>query len=89
MSNDWMIPRLSLAAEAQLQSTLQTLDSQGAANAEDTVRLAKALAQQNVIQQAIIRQAVAYVSELELLLICLEAPPKPRWWQFWKRWPRR
>lgn len=82
--SDWMVPRLSLAAEAQLRDTLNTLDAQGIANPEDTVRLAKALAQQNVIQQAIIRQAVGYVSELELLLICLEAPPKRPRWQFWR-----
>lgn len=85
--SNWMVPRLTLSAEAQLQSTLQTLDAHGAENPEETVKLAKALAQQNVIQQAIIRQAVGYVAELELVLVCLKAPPRPRrrWWQVWKR----
>lgn len=86
MSSEWMIPRLSLSAEAQLQSTLTTLDTHGADNPLETIRIAKALAQQNVIQQAIIRQAIGRISELELLLICLESPPpQPPRWQFWRR----
>lgn len=86
-ATDWMIPRVSLSAEAYLQSTLVSLDTYGTAQPEETVRLAKALAQQNTVQQAIIKQAVARVAELELELILLE--PRPRsirpWWRFWRR----
>lgn len=92
MSSEWMIPELSLSAEAQLQSTLTTLDTYGADNPLETIRLAKALAQQNVIQQAIIRQAIGRISELELVLVCLETtpppPPQPPRWQFWRRFSR-
>lgn len=85
-ATDWMIPRVSLAAEAYLQSTLVTLDAHGTDRPEETVRLAKALAQQNTIQQAIIKQAVARVAELELELILRQPEPRPGrpWWRFWR-----
>lgn len=84
-STDWMIPRVSLSAEAHLQSMLTTLDTHGERNPEETVRFAKSLAQQTVVQQAIIRQAVGHIAELEMVLFLLQQQPRPPWWKFWAR----
>jgi hypothetical protein len=77
-----MVPQLSLAAEAQLQHSVKTLQAHGATNIQDTVSLACSLVQQNAIQQAILRQATAHIAELELelLLGSSKRPPNP-----WKR----
>jgi hypothetical protein len=74
--SQWMVPQLSLSAEAQLQHSLQVLREHGATNIKDTVELACSLAQQNAIQQAIIRQATAHIAELELVQL-LRSYEKP------------
>ena len=62
----WMVPRLSLSAEAQLRTNLHVIERDGPANVDQLVRIACSLAQQNAYQAAIIRQATGHISALEL-----------------------
>lgn len=66
---DWMVPQLSLSAELQVRHSVDTLQTKGAENIEETVKLACSLVQQNAIQQAIIRQATGYIAQLELQIL--------------------
>jgi hypothetical protein len=66
---DWMVPQLSLSAELQVRHSVDTLQTKGADNIEETVKLACSLVQQNAIQQAIIRQATGYIAQLELQIL--------------------
>lgn len=64
--SDWMVPQLSLSAELQVRHSVDTLQTKGADNIEQTVKLACSLVQQNAVQQAIIRQATAHIARLEM-----------------------
>jgi len=63
---EWLVPKLSLSAEAQLRSNLVAIEREGPEKVDQLVRIACALTQQNALQAAIIRQAIGHVSELEL-----------------------
>lgn len=63
---EWLVPRLSLSAEAQLRSNVAALEREGRDNVDQLVRIACALAQQNALQAAIIRQAIGHISHLEM-----------------------
>lgn len=78
---EWMIPQLSLSAEAQLKFQLETLKAHGPTNIEDTVQLTCSLLQQNAINSALLRQAVGRIAELEMTLMLQERPrPSLRRW---------
>lgn len=63
---EWMVPRLTLSAEAQLRSHVAALEQEGPANVDQLVRVASSLAQQNALQAAIIRQATGHIALLEM-----------------------
>lgn len=63
---EWLVPKLSLSAEAQLRSNIAAIEREGPEQVGQLVKIACALTQQNAIQAAIIRQAIGHVSELEL-----------------------
>ncbi len=74
---DWLIPKPSLSAQAHYQHTCTTLRAQGPSNVPQTIDLACSLAHQNMMQQAIIRQAIHHISELELTFLLMESAPRP------------
>jgi hypothetical protein len=78
---EWMIPRLSLAAEAHLKYQVETLKKHGPANIQDTVQLTCSLLQQNAMNSAMLRQAVGHIAELEMILMLQErqTPSLRRW----------
>jgi hypothetical protein len=66
---DWMIPTLSLSAEAQLIHNKRTLEVHGPADMERTIRLTCSLLEQNALQESIIRKATGHIAELELYIL--------------------
>lgn len=63
---EWLVPKLSLSAEAQLRTNIAALESEGPHNVDQLVRVACSLTHQNALQAAIIRQAIGYIGELEM-----------------------
>lgn len=85
-SADWLVPRLSLAAEAELEHSIRVLRREGPDNPETTVRIACDLMRQSVIHQALLRQAIAYVGGLEVELELAKRPaPRFRWRHWFSR----
>lgn len=78
---DWMIPKPSLAAQAQLQHSLQVLRRDGRAQIDSTIELTAQLLQQNMHYRTLLKQAVGHIAELELrefLQSSAPALPAPR-----------
>ena len=63
---EWMVPELSLAAEAQLASAKHTLLQEVHQHPEQVAELAWASMQQAAMLQSIMRKATARIAELEL-----------------------
>lgn len=75
---NWLVPQLSLSAEAQLEHNLRVMREEGTKDIEGTVRIACALIQQNALQQAIIRQAIGHISQLEMEALLCDKPQRLR-----------
>lgn len=70
----------------ELEHSIRVLKSEGIANPEATVRIACDLMRQTTMQQALIRQAIAYVGGLELELESTHRPaPRFRWRHWFSR----
>lgn len=80
-SMDWLVPELTLSAEAQLTQNLHDVQKHGVDNPHATVQLACSLLQQNAIQQALIRQAVHRIAELEQLTGLNGVRESRSWWR--------
>ena len=80
-SMEWMVPQLSLSAEAQLLQNVHDVQKHGAKNPHATVELACSLLQQNAIQQALIRQATHRIAELERTQFLAERSSHHPWWR--------
>lgn len=65
---EWLVPRLTLSAEAQLRSNVAALEQEGPDNVDQLVRIACSLAHQNALQAAIIRQATGHIAVLEMAM---------------------
>lgn len=65
---EWLVPRLTLSAEAQLRSNVAALEREGPENVDQLVRVACSLAHQNALQAAIIRQATGHIALLEMAI---------------------
>jgi hypothetical protein len=63
---EWLVPKLSLAAEAHMRSCICAIERDGPENIDQLVRIASSLIQQNAYQAAIIRQAIGHISEIEI-----------------------
>jgi hypothetical protein len=74
---EWLIPKPSLSAQAHYQHTCATLRAEGPSNTPQVIDLACSLAHQNMLQQAIIRQAIYHISELELTSLLMDSAPRP------------
>lgn len=77
----WLVPKLSLAAEAQLLQNMHDVQKHGPENPYATAELACSLLQQNAIQQALIRQATHRIAELEKLQFSAESSHRRTWWR--------
>lgn len=77
----WLVPKLSLSAEAQLLQNMHEVQKHGPANPHATADLACSLLQQNAIQQALIRQATHRIAELEKLQFSIESSHRHPWWR--------
>jgi hypothetical protein len=76
---EWMIPRLSLSAEAQLKHQVHVLRAEGPTNIKETVELSCALLQQNAINSTLLRQAVGRIAELEMTMMLQERQKVSPW----------
>ena len=72
---DWMIPKPSLAAQAQLQHRICALRSDGKKNIDATLNLTESLLRQNMHYHTLLNQAIRHIAELELQQIL--TPPDP------------
>lgn len=63
---EWLVPKLSLSAEAQLRSHISAIEREGPENVKKLVSITISLLQQNAYQAAIIRQAIGHVGKIEL-----------------------
>lgn len=63
---DWMIPKPSLAAQAQLQHSVCAIRAEGRQNIDATLKLTEALLRQNMHYHTLLNQAIRHISELEL-----------------------
>lgn len=77
----WLVPKLSLSAEAQLLQNMHDVQKHGPANPRATAELACSLLQQNAIQQALIRQATHRIAELEKSQFLVESSNRHTWWR--------
>lgn len=66
---NWMIPELTLSAEAQLEHQKRVLAAHGATNIESTIQLAISLLEQDARHRSIICKATAHIAELELFIL--------------------
>lgn len=66
MQQEWLIAKLSLAAEAQMEAMVRCLEREGPQNVPQLLRIATSLTRQNCIQQTLLKQAVGRVMELEM-----------------------
>jgi len=80
-SMKWMVPELTLSAEAQLLQHVHDVQRHGPENPYATTELACSLLQQNAMQQAIIRQATHRIAELEKAEFLREVPRR-QWWRY-------
>jgi hypothetical protein len=72
---DWLIPKPSLAAQAQLQHSICVLRAEGKAHIDATLNLTESLLRQNMHYHTLLNQAIHHISELELQQIL--TPPDP------------
>ena len=72
---EWMIPRPSLAAQAQLQYSLQVLQATEPREHDKVVSLAGDLLRQNMHYKTLLNQAIGYIIELEVTEALREHTP--------------
>jgi hypothetical protein len=63
---DWMIPRPSLAAQAQLEYSLRVLQTEGPNERDKVLSLAADLMRQNMHYKTLLNQAIAHITQLEV-----------------------
>lgn len=72
---EWMIPRPSLAAQAQLQHSLQVLQATEPNEHAKVVSLAGDLMRLNMHYKTLLNQAIGHITELEVAAILHEHTP--------------
>jgi hypothetical protein len=72
---DWMIPRPSLAAQAQLQHSLQVLQALYPREHAQVVSLAGDLMSLNMHYKTLLNQAIGHIMELEVAEVLRERTP--------------
>ena len=64
--SEWLIPKPSLSAQAQLRHNLDTLRKHGSSDPHATTELACSLMHQLMLKDTLLRQAIHHISALEL-----------------------
>lgn len=67
--SDWLVPKPSLAAEAQLRQAIHAVRNEGPHNVAGLIDLTETLLAQNMHYKTLLRQAIGHVAELELKAI--------------------
>lgn len=63
---EWLIPKPSLSAQAQLRHNLDTLRKHGSSDPHATTELACSLMHQLMLKDTLLRQAIHHVAALEM-----------------------
>ena len=72
--SEWLIPKPSLSAQAQLRHSVDTLRKHGPAEAHATTELACSLMHQLMLKDTLLRQAIHHISTLELGELLAQRP---------------
>jgi hypothetical protein len=76
--SEWLIPKPSLSAEAQLRHSVDTLRKHGPSEAHATTELACSLMHQLMLKDTLLRQAIHHISALELGELLAQRPRRNR-----------
>jgi hypothetical protein len=76
--SEWLIPKPSLSAEAQLRHSVDTLRKHGPSEAHATTELACSLMHQLMLKDTLLRQAIHHISALELGELLAQRPKRNR-----------
>jgi hypothetical protein len=63
---DWMVPKLSLSAQAQLEASKRIALNEAKQSPDAIAKLCVSLLEHNALLSAITRQATAHIAELEM-----------------------
>lgn len=87
--SEWLIPKPSLSAQAQLRHNLDTLRKHGSSDPHGTTELACSLMHQLMLKDTLLRQAIHHISALEMQQVLTESPYRPGPWRRLLRllWP--
>lgn len=86
---EWLIPKPSLSAQAQLRHNLDTLRKHGSSDPHATTELACSLMHQLMLKDTLLRQAIHHISSLELQDLLSERSNRPGTWRRFLRWLAR
>ena len=84
--SEWLIPKPSLSAQAQLRHSVDTLRKHGPVEAHATTELACSLMHQLMLKDTLLRQAIHHISALELGELLNERPHRIRPLRWFLRW---
>jgi hypothetical protein len=88
--SEWLIPKPSLSAQAQLRHSVDTLRKHGPTEAHATTELACSLMHQLMLKDTLLRQAIHHISALELGELLAQRPKRNRALDCILRWlPRK
>jgi hypothetical protein len=76
--SEWLIPKPSLSAQAQLRHSVDTLRKHGPSEAHATTELACSLMHQLMLKDTLLRQAIHHISALELGELLAQRPKRNR-----------
>jgi len=76
--SEWLIPKPSLSAQAQLRHSVDTLRKHGPSEAHATTELACSLMHQLMLKDTLLRQAIHHISALELGDLLAQHPKRNR-----------
>jgi hypothetical protein len=75
--SEWLIPKPSLSAQAQLRHNLDTLRKHGSSDPHATTELACSLMHQLMLKDTLLRQAIHHVAALEMEDLLTKSPNRP------------
>lgn len=79
--SEWLIPKPSLSAQAQLRHNLDTLRKHGTSDPHATTELACSLMHQLMLKDTLLRQAIHHVAALEMEDFLAKSPNRPGTWR--------
>lgn len=73
--SDWLVPKPSLAAEANLRHAIHAVRNEGPQNVSRLIDLTETLLAQNMHYKTLLRQAIGHVAELEMQALLKQSTP--------------